>query len=90
MKTTPEVALESLKACLTLLEGLEPWNAEVLHEKLMELPAQLGKKNGQVLFPLRVAITGKQSTPGGAIEIAAILGKEESIRRLNYSLSLIG
>ena len=87
MKTTPEVALESLKACLTLLEGLEPWNAEVLHEKLMELPAQLGKKNGQVLFPLRVAITGKQSTPGGAIELADIFGKEETQRRLRSSIA---
>ena len=87
MKTTPEVALESLKACLTLLEGLEPWNAEVLHEKLMELPAQLGKKNGQVLFPLRVAITGKQSTPGGAIELADIFGKEETLRRLRSSIA---
>ncbi|MBR2676710.1 MAG: glutamate--tRNA ligase [Solobacterium sp.] len=87
MKTTPEIALESLKACLELLEGIDDWNAEVLHEKLMELPAKLGKKNGQVLFPLRVAISGKQSTPGGAIELADIFGKEETLRRLRSSIA---
>lgn len=87
MKTTPEIALESLKACREVLETMEPWNAEILHEKLMELPAKLGRKNGQVLFPLRVAITGKQSTPGGAIELADIFGKEETLRRLNSSIA---
>ena len=87
MKTNPETALESLKACLEVLEPLEPWTAEVLHEKLMELPAKLGKKNGQVLFPLRVAISGKQSTPGGAIELADIFGKEETLRRLKLSIA---
>ena len=52
----------------------------------MALPAKMGVKNGQVLFPLRVAISGKQSTPGGAIEIAEILGKEETLRRLDLSI----
>lgn len=87
MKTTPEIALESLKACEELLSGIDDWSAGNLHEKLMELPAKLGKKNGQVLFPLRVAITGKQSTPGGAIELADIFGKEETLRRLRLSIS---
>ena len=44
-------------------------------------------KNGQVLFPLRLAISGKQSTPGGAFEIAEILGKEETLRRLDLSIA---
>ena len=44
-------------------------------------------KNGIVLFPLRLAITGKQFTPGGAIEIAAILGREETMRRLDLSIA---
>ena len=53
----------------------------------MELPAKLEMKNGQVLFPLRLAISGKQFTPGGAIEIAAILGKDETLRRLDLSIA---
>ena len=87
MKTNPEVALESLKAVRELLEKQEDWSQDALHTVLMELPKQLGKKNGQVLFPMRIAITGKQTTPGGAIEIAAILGKEETLRRLDISVA---
>ncbi|MBQ9152989.1 MAG: glutamate--tRNA ligase [Solobacterium sp.] len=87
MKSNPEVALVSLKAARELLAGENDWTQSALHEHLMELPAKLGMKNGQVLFPLRLAITGKQSTPGGAIEIAEILGKEETLRRLDLSIA---
>lgn len=88
MKTTLEVSLESLKAAREMLEGFETadWNQETLHARLLELPKKLERKNGQVLFPLRLALTGKQFTPGGAIEIADILGKEETLRRLDLSI----
>ena len=86
MKTTPEIALASLKECRAVLADIESWDFDTLHETLMALPAKMGVKNGQVLFPLRVAISGKQSTPGGAIEIAEILGKEETLRRLDLSI----
>ncbi len=86
MKTNPEVALESLKACEEALAVQEDWSEEALHGMLMELPAKLGRKNGQVLFPLRLAITGMATTPGGAIEIASILGKDETLRRLRLSI----
>ncbi len=86
MKTDPAVALDSLKAVREVLAAQEDWSDAALHEKLMEIPAKLGKKNGQVLFPVRLAITGVQVTPGGAIEIASILGKEETLRRLDLSI----
>ncbi len=86
MKTDPAVALDSLKAVRDVLAAQEDWSDAALHEKLMEIPAKLGKKNGQVLFPVRLAITGVQVTPGGAIEIASILGKEETLRRLDLSI----
>ena len=43
-------------------------------------------KNGQVLWPVRVALTGLQSTPGGAVELAEILGREETLRRLDAAI----
>lgn len=86
MKTDATVALESLKACKEVLLGITDWRQEVLHDELMKLPEKMGKKNGQVLFPLRVALSGKQFTPGGAMEIADILGKEETLRRLDLSI----
>ncbi len=89
MKTNEEVSLVSLKAAKEVLEGISEaeWTQENLHTKLLELPAKLEKKNGQVLFPLRLAITGKQFTPGGAIEIADILGKAETLSRLEKSIA---
>ena len=87
MKTNPEVALTSLKECRTALGNQEDWSEEALHTTLLELPKKLEVKNGIILFPLRLAITGKQFTPGGAVEIAAILGKEETLRRLDSSIA---
>ena len=49
---------------------------------------KLGKKNATVLWPTRVAISGKESTPGGATELAELLGKEETLRRLDFSINL--
>ena len=87
MKTNPDVARETLPACRAVLAEITDWTHDTLHERLMELPVKLEKKNGQVLFPLRVAISGKPSTPGGAIEIAEILGKEETLRRIDLSIA---
>ena len=46
-----------------------------------------GRKNGSVLWPMRIAISGQESTPGGAFEIAYLLGKDETISRMKHSLS---
>ena len=86
MKTDPKIALKSLQAAYEALKNQEDWSEEALHKTLLELPAKLEMKNGQVLFPLRLAITGMQFTPGGAIEISSILGKEETLRRLELSI----
>ena len=83
MKTTYEIALTALKASEKALGELDDWSSEeAVHEVLLALPAQLEMKNGQVLWPVRTAVSGKQFTPGGAIEIAHILGKEETLKRI--------
>lgn len=86
MKTNLENSLEMLKASLPVLEELEDWSEEGVHAALFGLIEKLGVKNGLILWPVRVAISGKQSTPGGAVEIAAILGKEETIRRIKLGI----
>ena len=86
MKTDEAISLQSLKEVRAALEGLDDWSFDGLHNCLMALPEKLNMKNGQVLFPLRLAITGKQFTPGGAIEIAEILGKDETLRRVDLSI----
>lgn len=87
MKTTPEIALTSLKAARGALAALDDWsNEEKVHDVLLALPKEMGLKNGQVLWPVRTAVTGKQFTPGGAIEIAWILGKDEALRRIDLGI----
>ncbi len=89
MKTDEAIAKRSLQASREVLQTVSDWSEENLRSVLMALPEKLTYKNGQVLFPLRLAISGKQFTPGGAIEIAHILGKEETLRRLQLSLAML-
>lgn len=86
MKTNDEIALESLKAALPVLEGISEWNEQNIHDKLIALAESMGIKNSQMLWPVRTAITGKEVSPGGAIEIADILGKKETIRRIEIGI----
>lgn len=83
MKTTEEIALSSLKLVLPVLEKQEKWDNDSLYEKLMELAKENGLKNGQILWPVRTALSGKPSSPGGATELAVILGKEETLKRIS-------
>lgn len=88
MKTTLEISLRSLNAAREALAALDDWSEEeTIHDLLLSLPKQLEMKNGQVLWPVRTAITGKQFTPGGAIEIAHILGKEETLKRIGRGIA---
>lgn len=89
MKTNAEIALDSLTKTLPVIEGIDSWNAESIHDSVFALIEELGVKNGIILWPLRVAVSGKQFTPGGAIEIAEILGKEETISRIKKGIELL-
>ncbi|GAA0782977.1 glutamate--tRNA ligase [Hathewaya limosa] len=86
MKTNPEVALENLIKVLPILEGIEDWTIETLEEVVLGFVKELGIKNGQMLWPLRTALSGKGMTPGGAFELAYILGKEESLARIKTGI----
>ena len=82
MKTDVEIAKKSIELVLPKLEALDVWTNESLFECLKGVAVENELKNGQVLYPVRIALTGLETTPGGASEIASILGKEETLRRL--------
>lgn len=86
MKTNPENSLVSLERILEVVENITDWSFETLHDALMDLVSKMEVKNGIVLWPLRVAVSGKAFTPGGGIELAHILGKEETIRRIKIGI----
>ena len=86
-KSTKEKSLVSLKAAYDLLKDFDQWdNVDAIGEEMMKLPTQLEVKNGIVLWPIRTALSGKRATPGGAFEIAYVLGKEESLRRIQVGI----
>ena len=86
MKTDPETAKVALEAMLPVLENLELFDKDTIHEALFALIEKMEVKNGYILWPLRVAVSGKEFTPGGGVELAAILGKEETIKRVKIAL----
>ena len=86
MKTNPENSLESLKAILPALEAVSDWTQENIHTALFDLIAKLEVKNGLILWPLRTALSGKQFTPGGGVELAYLLGKEETLARIQKGI----
>ena len=87
MKTNEEISLDILKEQLPLLEALEDYSVQGIETVVMGYIGDKGIKNGMGLWPLRTAVSGKQSTPGGAYEIMNIIGKEESIRRVNSAIA---
>ena len=87
MKTDPAVAKASLEMVRPVLEGIADWSEQSVHDAVMAAIAEAGLKNGAVLWPLRIAISGQASTPGGAFEIAGLLGKEETLRRVDDGLA---
>lgn len=89
MKTDEGTSLVALKEALPVLEAIESWNTESIHEALFALVEKLGVKNGYILWPVRVALSGKQFTPGGAIEIAEIIGKIDSISRIKKGIEIL-
>lgn len=89
MKTTLETSLDALKKILPIIEQLEVFTQESVHDALFALIGELGVKNGVVLFPLRVALSGKQFTPGGGVELSIILGKEDTLARIRKGIELL-
>ncbi len=85
MKTTEEIALSSLQAVLPVLEATE-WTEESIHNAVLGLVEKLGLKNGQVLWPIRTALSGKPTSPCGATELGLVLGRDESIRRIKIGI----
>ena len=86
MKTNPENSLEALQMVVPVFEAMTEWTFESIHDALINLAAEKELKNGRIMWPVRVAASGKPTTPGGAVEICHILGKEETLRRIRAGI----
>lgn len=86
-KTNLENSLSLLKEVLPLLEKEEDYSNDRLYSLLQEFSTKKGYKTGFTMWPIRIALSGKQMTPAGATEILSVLGKEESLKRLNAAVA---
>ena len=87
MKTTKESSLTVLVDVLPIFQNTTDYSVSNLHNILMQYIEKCGAKNGFVLWPIRTALSGKQFTPGGAIELAAILGKNDVVERIELAIN---
>lgn len=87
MKTTLESSLEVLTDLLTELKNLNDWTETAIHDLMIAYATKHELKNGMVMWPVRVAATGLQVSPGGATEALVLLGKKESLKRLEQAVS---
>lgn len=87
MKTDAVSSLTVLKEILPVLEAVDDYSNDNLYQTLVNFSHEKGYKNGYVLWPVRTALSGKQMTPAGATEILEILGKEESLKRINQAIA---
>ena len=88
MKTDPVIALSAMEAILPIYSAIntDSWNNETLYATAIECGKSLEIKNSQILWPIRTALSGKPSSPCGASELCALLGKEETIKRLEMGI----
>ncbi|HHT98002.1 MAG TPA: glutamate--tRNA ligase [Clostridiales bacterium] len=89
MKTNSENSLEVLEDLLPKFVELQDYNESNIEKVIKDYIGEKGIKNGQGLWPIRTAVSGKQNTPGGAYEIMTIIGKEESVNRIKRSIKML-
>ena len=85
-KTNAEVSKAMLEAAIPALEAVSDWTVDAIHDTLIDLAAKLEVKNATLMWPVRIAAAGKLVTPGGAVEICHLLGKDETLHRLRLGL----
>lgn len=85
-KSTVESSKTMLQAVIPALEALPEWSQEAIHDCLIGMAQRMEVKNGLLMWPVRIAASGRTVTPGGAVEVLGILGREESLRRLRIGL----
>ena len=89
-KTTPESAKQALEALLPVLQAQTDFGRDAIFAACQAQAAAMGQKNGWLLYPLGVALSGKTRTPGGGTDLAAMLGRQETLARVKAALEQLG
>ncbi len=82
LKTDASVAKEVLPKLLDRMQNIQSYDNVTLFSDLQGLAAELNIKSGALFWIMRIGLTGASVTPGGATEMAELLGKEQCLTRL--------
>lgn len=88
-KSNLETSKAMLEAAIPVLEGLTDWTQDAIHDALIGLAEKLEVKNGLLMWPIRIAVSGRTVTPGGAVEVLGMVGREQSLQRLGKALDML-
>ena len=88
-KSTVETSIDMLQKTIPELEKLAGWSQDEIHDCLIALAESLGVKNGLLMWPVRIAVAGKTVTPGGAVEVLGMVGREQSLERMKKALEML-
>ena len=89
-KSDEQSSREVLSQIVPIFEALPSWDDESILNVMVKMAEEQGVKNAKIMWPVRIAAAGKAVTPGGAVEICRILGREETLRRLRIGLEKLG
>ena len=89
-KSDKDSSKDVLQKIIPIFEALPAWDDEHIMGAMVGLAEAMEAKNAKVMWPVRIAAAGKAVTPGGAVEICRILGKDETLRRLNVAIEKLG
>lgn len=85
-KTDENISMDMLMHALVCFQNLEEWKTHFIHEGMVALAESLGVKNATLMWPVRIAVSGKAVTPGGAVEICEILGRGDTLTRIGIAI----
>jgi len=86
-KTDESTSLTALQKLLPVLEANEDWSREGVYNACAKLVKEMEVKAGWALYPLGIALSGMQATPGGGTDVAAVVGKELTIQRVKDAIA---
>lgn len=85
-KSDRETTLEALKLVSDKLISSKQWSSETIQQLLTEVVSEGGFTNGDVFWPARVALSGKEKSPS-PVELMVALGKEQSLDRIKRAIA---
>jgi glutamyl-tRNA synthetase len=88
-QSTIESSIKILRASLEIIKSIPQWNQDAIFSAFENFSLSKNTKMGYIMWPLRISLSGQIVTPGGAMDIMSVIGREETMVRLSYAIELL-